>query len=86
LNSLTRNSSFTYKARAVEEMPKHGPSHRVLIVALVRLGRLDEARAAAARLLKIVPDSHLANIKPPSRIPGFAERVLSDLRLAAYTE
>jgi len=72
--------------RAVEEMPKHGPSHRVLIVALVRLGRMEEAQAATARLLKIVPDSHLANIRPPSRIPGFAERFLSDLRLAGYPE
>ena len=72
--------------RAVEEMPKHGPSHRVVIVALVRLGRMEEARAATTRLLKIVPESHLATIKPPSRIPGFAERVLSDLRLAGYPE
>ncbi len=72
--------------RAVEEMPRHGPSHRVLIVALVRLGRMTEARAATARLLKIVPDSHLANIRPPSRIPGFAERVVSDLRRAGYPE
>jgi adenylate cyclase len=72
--------------RAVEEMPKHGSSHRVLIVALVRLGRMEEARAATARLLTIVPDSHLANIRPPSRIPGFAERFLADLRRAGYPE
>jgi adenylate cyclase len=72
--------------RAVEEMPKHGPSHRVLIVALVRLGRMEEARAATARLLRIVPDSRLAHIRPPSRIPGFAEQVLSDLRFAGYPE
>jgi adenylate cyclase len=72
--------------RAVEEMPKHGPSHRVLIVALVRLGRMEEARAATARLLRIVPDSRLAHIRPPSRIPGFAAQVLSDLRFAGYPE
>jgi adenylate cyclase len=72
--------------RAVEEMPKHGPSHRVVIVALVRLGRMEEASAATARLLKIVPDSRLANIRPPSRIPGFAERFRADLRLAGYPE
>jgi adenylate cyclase len=72
--------------RAVEEMPKNGTGHRVMIVALVRLGRLEEARAATARLLKIVPESHLAKIKPASRIPGFAERFLSDLRLAGYPE
>jgi adenylate cyclase len=72
--------------RAVEETPKHGPSHRVLIVALVRLGRIGEAAAATARLLTIVPDTRLANIRPPSRIPGFAERFLSDLRRAGYPE
>ena len=72
--------------RAVEEMPKNGASHRVVIVALVRLGRLEEAREATARLLKIVPESHLANIKPPSRTPGFAEGFLSDLRVAGYPE
>jgi adenylate cyclase len=72
--------------RAVEEMPKNGSSHRVMIVSLVRLGRLEEAREATARLLKIIPESHLANIKPPSRTPGFAEGFLSDLRLAGYPE
>jgi adenylate cyclase len=72
--------------RAIEEMPKNAASHRIVIVALARLGRLQEAREATVRLLKIVPESHLANIKPPSRIPGFAERFLSDLRLAGYPE
>jgi adenylate cyclase len=72
--------------RAVEEMPKNGPSHRVVIVALVRLGRLEEARQATARLLKMAPESHLADIKPPSRTSGFAEGFLSDLRLAGYPE
>lgn len=72
--------------QAVEEMPKNGSSHRGLIVALVRLGRMQEARAATDRLLKIVPDSNLADIKPPSRIPEYAERFLSDLRLAGYPE
>jgi adenylate cyclase len=67
-------------------MLRGGSSHRGLIVALVRLGRMEEAQAATARLLKIVPDSHLANIRPTSRIPGFAERFLADLRLAGYPE
>src|SRR5207344_3237122 len=66
--------------RSVEEMPKNGPSHRLVIVSLVRLDRLEEAREATARLLKIVPETHLANITPPSRIAGFAARFLSDLR------
>ena len=37
---------------ALREMPNHGSSHRVVIGALVGLQRLDEARAAAKRLLE----------------------------------
>ncbi len=70
--------------RATEEMPKNSSSHRVVIVALVRLGRMEEARAATKRLLSIVPDSTLASVKPPSRISGYADGFLSDLRLAGY--
>lgn len=72
--------------RAVEEMPKNARSHRVVVVALVRLGRLEQAREATTRLLKIVPESHLVNIRPASRAPGFAEGFPSDLRLAGYPE
>ncbi len=82
-----RNADALHAAlRAVEEMPKNGSSHRAVIVSLVRLGRLDEAREATARLLKIVPETRLANINPPSRIPGFAVGFLSDLQLAGYPE
>ena len=42
--------------RAVQEAPKFVTTHRALIHALTRLGRLEEARAAAARLLEIRPD------------------------------
>jgi adenylate cyclase len=42
--------------RAVQEAPKFLVTHRSLIHALTRLGRLDEARAAAARLLETRPD------------------------------
>jgi tetratricopeptide (TPR) repeat protein len=42
--------------RAVQEAPKFVTTHRTLIHALTRLGRPEEARAAAARLLQIRPD------------------------------
>jgi len=42
--------------RAVQEAPKFLTSHRMLILALTRLGRLDEARDAAGRLIEIRPD------------------------------
>jgi adenylate cyclase len=72
--------------RAVEEMPKNAPCHRVVIAALVRLGRLEEAREAVARLLRIIPESNLTDVKPPSRTSGFSEGFRSDLRLAGYPE
>ena len=57
---------LTPRFGAVEEMPKNGPSHRVVIVALVRLGRLEEAREATARLLEIAsgksPRKHQATV------------------------
>lgn len=71
---------------AIAEMPRNGSPHRVVIVALVRLGRMDEARAATDRLLKIVPDTTLASVSPPSRPPDHAERFLADLRRAGYPE
>ena len=45
--------------RAVQEWPTYVVGHRTLILALVRLGRLNEAREAATRLLEIIPDYHL---------------------------
>jgi adenylate cyclase len=42
--------------RAVQEAPKFLATHRMLIHCLTRLGRLEEACAAAARLLEIRPD------------------------------
>ena len=46
--------------RAVQEAPKFVATHRTLIHALTRLGQLEEARAAAARLLEIRPDYRVA--------------------------
>ena len=43
---------------ALQEMPNYGSSHRVVICALVGLGRLDEARTAASRLLRGFSDLH----------------------------
>jgi tetratricopeptide (TPR) repeat protein len=42
--------------RAVDESPNHLGAHLHLIFAFNRLGRNDEARAAAARLLELRPD------------------------------
>lgn len=72
--------------QAIAEMPENGSAHRLLIAALVRLDRLAEARAAAERLLEIIPDTKLADVKPVSNPPEFAEQFLADLRAAGYPE
>jgi tetratricopeptide (TPR) repeat protein len=42
--------------RAVDESPNHLAAHLYLIFAFTRLGRIDEARTAAARLLELRPE------------------------------
>ncbi|TGV47405.1 tetratricopeptide repeat protein, partial [bacterium M00.F.Ca.ET.141.01.1.1] len=44
--------ALAWGERALHEMSNYGPPHRVVIMALVKLDRLDEARTAAQRLLK----------------------------------
>jgi adenylate cyclase len=73
---------------ALREMPNYGSSHRVVIGALVGLGRLDEARAAAARLMEAFPTYNLAlQIRiNPWRDEAFARRYVEALRVAGIPE
>jgi TolB-like protein len=50
--------------RALELYPSHVPSHLIRIAALVREHRLDEARAAAARLMALAPGYQIAQPIP----------------------
>jgi adenylate cyclase len=50
--------------RALQVYPSHTPSHLITIAALVRLGRLDEVRAAARRFLEIAPGYRIAPCAP----------------------
>ncbi|MCX7381727.1 MAG: tetratricopeptide repeat protein, partial [Alphaproteobacteria bacterium] len=55
---MGRNSeALPHYRRSIQEAPNFVSSHKGLIIALVRLDALDEARAAAARLLDIHPDT-----------------------------
>lgn len=73
---------------ALREMPNYGSSHRVVIGALVGLGRLDEARLAARRLMAAFPAYTLALQRQinPWRDEAFAERYLDALRMAGVPE
>ena len=67
--------------RAVQETPTDLTAHRHLILALVRLGQLDEARAAAGRLLMIRPDFCVGDSATQLSNREYAE----ELRLALLT-
>lgn len=73
---------------ALREMPNYGSSHRVVISALVGLGRLDEAQAAAGRLMEAFPTYDLALQKQinPWRDLAFGARYIEALRIAGVPE
>jgi hypothetical protein len=61
-------------------------THRSLILALTRLGRRDEARAAAARLLEIRPDYRLGPASTVHFSPAFVEKRRQALLAAGIPE
>lgn len=72
--------------QTVGEMPNFMPGHRNLIHALVRLGREDEARAAAARLLATNPLFRIAHMTRPFRDRNFVEDYLAAMRSVGLPE
>jgi adenylate cyclase len=80
--------ALTCGEQALREMPNYGSSHRVVIGALVGLGRLDEAQAAASRLMEAFPTYTLTLQKQinPWRDEIFAKRYIEALRIAGIPE
>ncbi len=74
--------------QALREMPGYGSSHRVVICALVGLGRLEEARAAARRLMEAFPTYTVSLQREinPWRDTAFAERYLAALSLSGVPD
>jgi tetratricopeptide (TPR) repeat protein len=62
--------------------------HRQLVTCLAHLGRIEEARAAAADLLAIEPSFRISTLASwyPLRPPQNLERYLAGLRLAGLPE
>jgi len=73
---------------ALREMPGYGSSYRVVIGALVGLGRLDEAKAAAKRLMEAFPTYTLTLQRQinPWRDQAFGQRYLDALQIAGIPE
>jgi adenylate cyclase len=78
--------ALPYSQRAVEEMPNS--AYRALIYALVGLGRLEEARAAAARLLVVQPKWRAASSAWPPRaeVTEYRKAVIEALIAAGIPE
>ena len=80
--------ALTWGEQALREMPNYGSSHRVVIGALVGLGRLDEAGTAARRLMEAFPTYTISLQRQinPWRDQAFCERYLEALRIAGVPE
>ena len=80
--------ALSWGEQALREMPGYGSSHRVVICALVGLGRLEEARAAARRLMEAFPTYTVSLQREinPWRDTAFAERYLEALSLAGVPD
>jgi adenylate cyclase len=66
---------------SIQELPNFGETYRFLAASYAHLGRLDEARGAAARL-RVVSPALLARDAAQWRNPEHQELLLSGLRLA----
>jgi adenylate cyclase len=80
--------ALSWGQQALREMPNYGSSHRVVIMALVHLGRLAEAEAAARRMLAAFPTYNLSLQREinPWRDGAFAARYLQALSLAGVPD
>ncbi|WP_191060430.1 adenylate/guanylate cyclase domain-containing protein [Geminicoccus harenae] len=74
--------------KALREMPNYGSSHRVVICGLVGLGRMEEAKVAAGRLMAAFPTYTLTLQRQinPWRDMAFAQRYLDALRVAGVPD
>lgn len=80
--------ALAWGERALREMPNYGSSHRVVIMALVKLNRSDEAQAAARRLMEAFPTYTLGLQRQinPWQDKVFAERYVEALGIAGVPE
>jgi hypothetical protein len=73
--------------RSVEMNPGFSSLHGWLTVPLAKLGRLDEARASAARMLALAPNFRIRRwLDAVGLVPEIAAEVLAAMRLAGLPE
>jgi TolB-like protein/class 3 adenylate cyclase len=81
-------SSLAWADKASREGPTFLPAHRLVAVNSGLLGRIDEARKAVSRILKIDPHSRMSNLMSlsPLRRPEDFAKFAEGLRLAGLPE
>jgi adenylate cyclase len=82
------DEALPWVQKALQEKPTYGGALRGLIMVLVELGRLEEARVVGQRLLAQDPQQTitLAERQHAVRDPQFRERLFAALRTAGIPE
>ena len=83
-----REAALVCARRGVEANPVFTPGLTTLVLCLVRLGRIEEARATVQRLVEIAPDTRIATLKERYLYAnglGF-DSISEDLRVAGLPE
>ncbi len=78
--------ALEYARRSTREMPRWVPAWVFLVVALVRIGRLDEARQAAQQILLLSPTFTITSRASVSRDKSVAAMMADGLRKAGIPE
>jgi DNA-binding winged helix-turn-helix (wHTH) protein len=82
ITTALSRAGLAFALRAIEEMPSWAPAYRYVILALVRLGRVSEARMAATRALSLDPSYRIAMLARPFRDQAFMDEYTRALHLA----
>jgi adenylate cyclase len=74
--------------RAIQESPNYVSGHRVVLSSLVSLGRLDEAKAVALRVLELAPGVTVSRYLSvtPFKDKAFRNRIAEGMRAAGIPE
>ncbi len=74
--------------KSLQESPTWTPAHRLIVICLVRLGRVDEAKSAAKRMMELWPGTTISGIdlQLAYKDQAFREHYMSALRLAGIPE
>ena len=83
-----REAALVCARRGVEANPVFTPGLTTLALCLVRLGRIEEARATVQRLVEIAPDTRIATLKERDLYAnglGF-DSISEDLRVVGLPE